>query len=427
MTSGVELLLPKLRSFIRRGGRVQVLFGEDFDLSESAALQHLFSSNVELHRFVDTVNFHPKVWLFQGENEFVGIVGSSNLSKPALTTNIEANVLVNDPTFVKTQINFFEELWDHYSEAVDQDWMNYWRDREEAEKVYPRYTSDGRVDHNASLRQIHNFVRSWQRYIRQPRRMGPRLEYWRGWYLAPEPATFDDAKMSELRNVLITIDRSSEYRTNRQVSLSPQYTDQVIRAANISFVGRPMARTSPRTRRDLFIRQHKNYLEKLGLINIIDRRGPAVKITQRGRRLIRAASLAARQRVFTEAAHDLRWKWARKLDMVEFVLRLLRSLPQKRIYYHEMSFFVIHAIHPTMYESIKRLAVMFRELPRRSKTRLIQQIETGLSRDLRGRGVRAFEHYQYKALELMRSFGYIRGIRFHEDPQHYGNCYLELA
>lgn len=426
MNSGVELLLRKLTRFINGGGRVKVLFGDDFDISESAGLRQLHSRNAELRLFVGSMNYHPKVWLFDGNEESVSIVGSSNLSKPALTTNIEVNVLVRDSGFTKTQIDFFEDLWDNYGTPIDEDWIDHYKDREEAAKSETKYKPDGTLDIKASLRQVRSFVKSWQKYIRRPRKKG-QSEYWRGWYFAPEPATFDDSKLVELQRVVAAILTSMEYREKGMVGLSPEYVDQIVQSANITYKGqKPMTRTQ-QGRRDLFIRQHKNYLEKLGFLKVVDRTGPVVQITKAGMRLAASKSKDRRQRLFAEAAHGVRWAWAPKLDCVRFVIRLLKSLPRKRLYFHEFSFFVIHADHPKTFESIGRLTMMFRRLPSSTKANFIRDAEASLAGDLRSRGIMAFEHYQDKAIEFMRSLGNIPGVRFHEAPGDYAESYLELA
>ena len=421
----MEFLLQKLTRFIKRGGKVRVLFGDDFDISQSAALRQLYSCNAELRLFVGDMSYHPKVWLFEGGKDSLSIVGSSNMSKPALTTNIEANVLVDDSGFAKTQIDFFEDLWDNYGTPIDEDWIDHYEDREEAAKSETKYKSDGTVNVQASLSQIRSFVKSWQKYIKRPRKKG-QSEYWRGWYFAPEPATFDDSKLVELQKVVAAILGSPEYGKRRNVSLSSRYVDQIVQAASITYVGKPMTRTR-QGRRDLFIRQHKNYLEKLGFLNVTDRTGPVIQITGAGRRLAAAKSKDSRQRLFADAAHDLRWVWAPKLNMVRFVLQLLRSLPRKRLYFHEFSLLVIHADHPKMLESIRRLTMMFRQLPSSAKANFIRETEMSLESDLRLKGVRAFEHYYDKTVELMRSLGYIPGVNFHEEPEDYAKSYLELA
>ena len=49
--------------------------------------------------------FHPKIYLFQKNNETTGIVGSTNLTRGGLMTNFEANVI-----FKETKPLYFSQL-----------------------------------------------------------------------------------------------------------------------------------------------------------------------------------------------------------------------------------------------------------------------------------------------------------------------------
>ena len=101
MTSGVRLVLPHLRDLLDRGGELRLLTGDYLGVTEPAALRLI--SDLEgarrLHVFqAAQIPFHPKAWMFT----FAGdggalIVGSSNLSRSALTDGIEWNLRHVDP------------------------------------------------------------------------------------------------------------------------------------------------------------------------------------------------------------------------------------------------------------------------------------------------------------------------------------------
>ena len=118
-------------------GKVRLLFGDDFELSQSSALQKLYDAKVEMRLFVGQMNYHPKVWVFQGAKESAVVIGSSNLSQPALMSNIEANVLISDNEFVNTLRESFKHLWLSNGLEIDQDWIDHYRDREELAKAEP--------------------------------------------------------------------------------------------------------------------------------------------------------------------------------------------------------------------------------------------------------------------------------------------------
>jgi len=101
MASGVRLVLPHLHDLLGRGGQLRLLTGDYLGVTEPAALRLIADLEGErrLHVFqAAQIPFHPKAWMFT----FAGdggalIVGSSNLSRSALTDGIEWNLRHVDP------------------------------------------------------------------------------------------------------------------------------------------------------------------------------------------------------------------------------------------------------------------------------------------------------------------------------------------
>lgn len=95
MESGVELIEPWFRDLLGRGGRLRIVVGDYMDVTEPAALYRLADLDGADLRVFETGSgsFHPKAWLFRAaERQGAAIVGSSNLSRTALTTGIEWNL-----------------------------------------------------------------------------------------------------------------------------------------------------------------------------------------------------------------------------------------------------------------------------------------------------------------------------------------------
>jgi superfamily II DNA or RNA helicase/HKD family nuclease len=101
MTSGVRLVLPHLRDLLDRGGKLRLLTGDYLGVTEPTALRLIadLEGARQFHVFqASQIPFHPKAWIFS----FAGdggalIVGSSNLSRSALTEGIEWNLRHIDP------------------------------------------------------------------------------------------------------------------------------------------------------------------------------------------------------------------------------------------------------------------------------------------------------------------------------------------
>lgn len=118
--SGLNMIFADIEAIIQRGGKVTVLFANDFGATESEAITTLKELGVRLKFFSKTnISFHLKAYLFKKATSAVAIIGSSNLSASGLTTGAEWSLCANSD-----QIDFasilleFQRLWD--SDASDE-------------------------------------------------------------------------------------------------------------------------------------------------------------------------------------------------------------------------------------------------------------------------------------------------------------------
>lgn len=114
--SGVD----ELRLLHRPIRELHVLAGTDFGLTEIGALESLHAPPTRECRLyytrqdVEDGVFHPKLYLGSSGRNIMAVLGSSNLTGPALTRNIELNVQLTttaDDDLREDLAGFFRRLW----------------------------------------------------------------------------------------------------------------------------------------------------------------------------------------------------------------------------------------------------------------------------------------------------------------------------
>ena len=128
MESGVKMLLEELDNALKRGAKIRILTGNYLGITQPSALYLLkkkLGSRVDM-RFYNEKDrsFHPKSYIFhyRGYNDIY--IGSSNISRSALTSGIEWNYRfssVSDPKNYEKFYQAFEELFEHHSIIIDDE------------------------------------------------------------------------------------------------------------------------------------------------------------------------------------------------------------------------------------------------------------------------------------------------------------------
>ena len=143
---GITPLLQTLRTLEDKGIHGKILTTDYLAFSDPKALDKLATfSNIELKMYLvpDTKNgFHTKGYIFQSDEIYKILVGSSNMTNTALTTNREWNtkiVSTKSGEFVSEMLDEFEELWNHpntysYNAFIGAYRVHY----EEYKKVKPK-------------------------------------------------------------------------------------------------------------------------------------------------------------------------------------------------------------------------------------------------------------------------------------------------
>jgi len=98
----LNILIASFEQFINKGGRLKILLSTMGNITKPEYLSHLSRNvpGVEVKVFhpqgfsYDQAppNFHPKIWLFQHQNQMGSmIIGSSNFTEAGFTRNVEWN------------------------------------------------------------------------------------------------------------------------------------------------------------------------------------------------------------------------------------------------------------------------------------------------------------------------------------------------
>ena len=128
MESGVKMLLGELDNALKRGARIRILTGNYLGITQPSALyliKRKLGDRVDL-RFYNEKDrsFHPKSYIFHYADYSDIYIGSSNISRSALTSGIEWNYRFSSKTDQKNYDKFyktFEDLFENHSIVIDDE------------------------------------------------------------------------------------------------------------------------------------------------------------------------------------------------------------------------------------------------------------------------------------------------------------------
>ena len=126
MESGVRLILKDLKIALERGARIRLLTGNYLGITQPSALYLIkkeLGEQIDLRFYNDKErSFHPKAYMFHYENYSEIYIGSSNVSRSALTSGIEWNYRFTNLTDAENFNAFFEtfeDLFERHSIVID--------------------------------------------------------------------------------------------------------------------------------------------------------------------------------------------------------------------------------------------------------------------------------------------------------------------
>ena len=392
--SGVDAIISDLQAFKNRGGKLKLIFGEDFNLTDSSALESLLDQGAEMKVYLSRKGvYHPKIWMFKLTDRWAIVIGSSNLSRDALTNNIEASLVFegrDSDADVQACLLAYDVLWE--SDCCFPIGTEYIRDYKNEIKRYSKrrisITTTGTINSVQSYNTLKDVIKSW---IDIP--VSNKFEknsIWRGWYFLPNQTVITDDYLSKLQKILVFIKNHKQYRTAGYLDIPSNATGEQICKdiqiyADITFKRKSLKLSA----RDLFVRQQKNYLEKLGFIT---EEQTKIRLTDLGDGFS-TANMAGMKVIYESILVEYKWY---EIHPFLFVLRLLLALQDNTMLYDEFSFFVIHTKHDTEFDVVYDSIMTYRLLSPSDRVNLKREVERYLQSS-KGRGAKmVIEDYNLK-------------------------------
>lgn len=126
-SGGITNIKDQLVTFISSGNNVHLYVGVDLHGTSKEALDILIEAKIPTTVVYspNSIVYHPKIYLFRGEENHLIIIGSSNLTTSGLFQNIEASIclsfLSSDEQGIAVEnsiLDFFETIVNNTSESI---------------------------------------------------------------------------------------------------------------------------------------------------------------------------------------------------------------------------------------------------------------------------------------------------------------------
>ncbi|MFK5976886.1 MAG: phospholipase D family protein [Sulfurovum sp.] len=127
--TGLDLVKKQLDFALSQKTNIEFIVGLDFKTTDYKALNELEKIKQENETFkyycfgdkgdnYNSLIFHPKIYLFNSNNKYTSIVGSSNFTGGGLSTNFEVNTIFQE---TNKNYQYFSQLETIYKEIKFQD------------------------------------------------------------------------------------------------------------------------------------------------------------------------------------------------------------------------------------------------------------------------------------------------------------------
>jgi hypothetical protein len=222
---------------------------------------------------------------------------------------------------------------------------------------------------------------------------------WRGWYLVPEHGALTMSKLRELQRMLVAL-----VGLARRGAVAVDTSDAGVKNANALLRGAGVSYAhsySDREKRDLFIRQQKNYLLRLGLV--VETTQNELVLTNSGTSWIGLESDGRLSSAFRDSMLEIRWSWCSR-PFLGLAVDAATSLGGE-LRYRELHNWLIHATDEWHAEELTTVIRQYRELGSSGRARVDDAIDDHLEKTLTTFvSSTAFGHYKAKIRDLMSAF-----------------------
>lgn len=124
--SGLQLLLDSFRELEENNIKGKIITSTYLNFTEPKALERIRDfRNIDLKVFIadKEKGFHTKAYIFENEDNYKIIIGSSNITQRALKSNVEWNVMIiskKETDFVAEVLEEYQGLWDITGRVDDE-------------------------------------------------------------------------------------------------------------------------------------------------------------------------------------------------------------------------------------------------------------------------------------------------------------------
>jgi HKD family nuclease len=119
--AGINGISKHIKSARKHLSIITIVTGVDKKGTSKEALEALLALKIDAFVFFQPSSpiFHPKIYLFEGDEKSKLIIGSSNLTSQGLFTNVETSLLVSIDNKSEADLKIIEQLKEYFSSIFD--------------------------------------------------------------------------------------------------------------------------------------------------------------------------------------------------------------------------------------------------------------------------------------------------------------------